>query len=583
MITPERFPGGVWLCDFEFHPVGLEEGNPPYPVCMVAREFFSGHTIFLWGDELAALRVAPFPTDGSAVMVAYNVSAEIGCFLELGWPLPVNTLDLFVAFRNHTNGRHLEAGAGLLGALTYFGLPAMAAAEKDANRDLVLRGGPWSESEKQQVLDYCLSDVTALEVLLPALQPYIDWPRAPLHGRYGIAVAGMQNAGVPIDTGALSALREGWGDIQAQLIKEIDAQYGVFDDISFRRDLFARYLDREGIPWPLSPRGALDLNDDTFKTMSVVYPQIGPLRELKKTLSQLRAFSLPVGSDGRNRCSLRPFGTITGRNTPSPSEFVFGLPKWLRGLIKPAEGLGIALLDYSQQEFGIAAALSGDKHMQEAYATGDVYLTFGKQAGEVPQDATADSHPQEREQFKQCVLAVQYGMGPESLALRIKQPIARARELLQLHRATYSTFWQWSDRVEFQAAFGRRLWTVLGWQLHTDGLLKPRTNRNFPMQANGAEMLRLACIRLTEDGVRVCAPVHDALLIEAPLGTLDATVAHTQSVMRQASADILDGFELRSDIKVIHYPDRYMDKKGRAMWNTVMRLLGLHDRIMPDP
>ena len=36
------------------------------------------------------------------------------------------------------------------------------------------------------------------------------------------------------------------------------------------------------------------------------------------------------------------------------------------------------------------------------------------------------------------------------------------------------------------------------------------------MQANGAEMLRLACCFATERGVRVCAPVHDAILIEAP-------------------------------------------------------------------
>jgi DNA polymerase I len=583
VITPERFPGGVWFCDFEFHPVGCEEGNLPYPVCMAAREFFSGRTILVWGHELTALKEPPFSTDGSALMVAYNVSAEVGCFLELGWPLPVNTLDLFVVFRNHTNGRHLEAGAGLLGALAYFGLPAMTVAEKDANRDLVLRGGPWSQSERQEILDYCLSDVVALGHLLPALLPYIDWPRAPLYGRYGIAVAKMQNAGVPVDMGALNALREGWHDIQGQFIQEVGAQYGVFDNSSFRRDRFAHYLREEGIPWPLLPSGELDLRDETFKTMSEVYPQIGPLRELRKTLSKLQAFSLPVGSDARNRCSLKPFGTITGRNTPSPSEFVFGLPKWLRGLIKPAKGFGIALLDYSQQEFGIAAALSGDERMKAAYATGDVYLAFAKQSGAVPLDATADSHPQEREQFKQCVLAVQYGMGPESLALRIKQPIARARELLALHRSTYSTFWRWSDRVEFQAAFGRRLWTTLGWQLHTDGLLKPRTNRNFPMQANGAEMLRLACIRLTEDGIRVCAPVHDALLIEAPIGVLDATVAHTQSVLRQAGADILGGFELRSDIKIIRYPDRYMDKKGRAMWNTVMRLLGLHDRVVPDP
>jgi hypothetical protein len=44
------------------------------------------------------------------------------------------------------------------------------------------------------------------------------------------------------------------------------------------------------------------------------------------------------------------------------------------------------------------------------------------------------------------------------------------------------------------------------------------------MQGNGAEMLRIACIFLTEAGIRVCAPVHDALLIELPLVGLEVGV-----------------------------------------------------------
>jgi hypothetical protein len=37
----------------------------------------------------------PFPTDATALTVAYFASAEMTCFLALGWQLPVNLLDLF--------------------------------------------------------------------------------------------------------------------------------------------------------------------------------------------------------------------------------------------------------------------------------------------------------------------------------------------------------------------------------------------------------------------------------------------------------------------------------------------------------
>ena len=98
------FPGGIWGVDFEFHPAHGREGNPPVPVCMAATEFNSGHTYRLWLDDLRCLDAATFPTDETALFVAYYASAEIGCFLALGWPTPVNVLDLFVEFRCATTG-----------------------------------------------------------------------------------------------------------------------------------------------------------------------------------------------------------------------------------------------------------------------------------------------------------------------------------------------------------------------------------------------------------------------------------------------------------------------------------------------
>ena len=71
--------------------------------------------------------------------------------------------------------------------------------------------------------------------------------------------------------------------------------------------------------------------------------------------------------------------------------------------------------------------------MMEAYRSGDPYLAFAEQAKAVPADATKESHRAQRDQFKACVLAVQYGMGAESLATRIGQPVAFAKELLRLH------------------------------------------------------------------------------------------------------------------------------------------------------
>jgi len=557
--------------DFEF---SAPEGERPTVVCLVARDLRTGETWRLFQDQLAALEGPPFPVGDDALVIAYYASAEMGCHLALGWPLPAHLLDLFTEFRVLTNGLTTPCGAGLLGALAWFDLPAAEAVEKETMRALALRGGPYTPDEREALLDYCESDVVALERLLPRMLPTLDLPRALLRGRYMKAAAHIEHNGGPIDTEALERLREHWDGIQDELIARIDRAYGVYEGRTFKRERFAEYLIRHDIAWPLLPTGRLDMKDDTFRDMARAHPELQPLRELRASLSQLRLSALAVGADGRNRTLLSAFRARTGRNQPSNAKFIFGPSAWLRSLIRPEPGWGAAYIDWSQQEFGIAAALSGDPLMMEAYRSGDPYLAFAKQAGAVPADATKQSHPREREQFKACVLAVQYGMGAESLALRIGQPVTRARQLLDLHRRTYRVFWRWSDASLDHALLHGKLWTVFGWSIRVGTDPNPRSLRNFPMQANGAEMLRLACCLATEAGVRVCAPVHDAILIEAPLEVLDEQIDRTQALMAQASEIVLGGFRLGTDAEVVRYPERYRDKRGTTMWATVWEIIG---------
>jgi hypothetical protein len=211
--------------------------------------------------------------------------------------------------------------------------------------------------------------------------------------------------------------------------------------------------------------------------------------------------------------------------------------------------------------------------MQEAYLSGDPYLTFAKQAGAAPAGATKESHGDVREQFKVCSLAVQYGMGAESLAESAGLPKARARDLLQMHRETYRKFWQWIEAARDHAMLRGYLFTVFGWRIHVGQEANPRSLMNFPMQANGADMLRIACCLATERGIDVCAPIHDALLVEGTVEGIEGIVLAAQDAMREASRAVLDGFELRSDASIIRWPDRYGDERGRAMWDTVNRLL----------
>jgi DNA polymerase I len=557
----------VWALDFEFH---APAGNRPEPLCLVAHEIGGeARRLALWADEL---EISPFgPND---LLVAFYASAEWGCFLVLGWELLGHVVDLYVEHKLAVNGRSGVGPKSLLGALRYYGLSAMEDGEKDVNRALAIRGGPFTVAERLQLIEYCGKDVKSTAALFLKMHPHIDTCRALIRGRYTKAVARMEHRGIPLDVGTLTAMRSNWGAIRAALIADVDRAYGVFEGESFRAKRWLAWCAHSEIPWPYLVSGRPALDSDTFRSVSRVYPVVTPMKELRSALSELRLESLSVGSDGRGRTLLSPFGSRTGRNQPSNTKFIFGPSSWMRSLIKPPPGWAIAYVDWSQQEFGIAAKLSGDRNMLAAYQAADPYLAFAHLAGAVPENATKATHPAERAVYKVVALGVLFGMSGHGLARRTDTDDAEGRSLLKKHKTVFRTFWRWRAAALAHADLHRSISATFGWAQHVEDGYRPTSISNFPMQANGAEMMRLACIHATESGVRVCAPVHDALLIEAPAGEIDAEVERVKASMLWASKTVLDGFELTAEAEsVVCYPGRYVDKRGVNFWRMVTRFL----------
>lgn len=558
----------VWLVDFEFT---APDGNTPRPICMVARHFHTGETkrVWLWDNPPKA---CPIPLGPEVIYCAYLASAEFSCHLALGWELPTHTLDLFVEFRHRTNGGFVPGGRGLLSALAWHGLSGIDGAEKTTMRELAMRGGPYTELERTALLDYCETDVVALAELLPRMWPKIDLPRALIRGRYMGAVSKVEQCGIPIDVSTLERLKAKWDTVKANLVNECDQHYGVYEGKTFKSSRWAAWCAKNGIKWPQLETGKLDLKRDTFREMARKHPQVQLMHELRSTLADLRLNDLAVGVDGRNRFMLRVFGAKTGRNTPSSTKSIFGPSRWIRYLIKPAEGMAVAYVDWSQQELGIAAKLSGDRTMQAMYRDADPYISFARMAGAVPANATKKTHPAQRATYKICALAVLMGMGEVALGAATETCEAMGRRLLRQHKDLFVRFWRWSDNQVDRAMLGENLTTVYGWQL-LSGADGPTTYRNYGLQANGSDMLRLAAIAISERGIRLCALVHDAVLIEAPIDQIADAVAETQRCMAAASRAVLDGFELGTDAEIVRWPDRFSDDRGAAMWTKILALL----------
>jgi DNA polymerase I len=561
----------IWCVDFEY---AIGADLRPRPWCMVAREWKSRREIRMWREELYACVRAPFDVGPDALFVAYNVSAEMDCFLVLGWPLPCNALDLYVEYRCDTNQTPWKSRK-FIHALGHYGFPHMVVEEKDEWRQKALTLTHWSPEDKTGLLDYCATDVDAPEALLPVMVPRISMPHARLRARYMLAVSRM--VGTPLDAGLYQEMMDAWESIKLYFIQQDGGAYGVYEGTSWRDHLFLQWCADHNIWWPLTAEGRPSLTRETWKDRVRAHPELRALHRLHTNILDLRLHELKIADDGYNRTWLKPYWTATARNQPSASEFIYALPGWLRGLIKPPEGYGLANCDFTVQEFAVAAALSGDEAMMEGVRSGDPYLHFGRGAKLIPSDATRKTHGEIRDaKLKPLVLGQLFGMSPYGIAAKLEVSLMEARELHARLQSQYSTFYRWRDDAVTSAQFSGYVETVYGWRQRIDGVVKPRSIMNFFCQANGAEMMRIAAIAATEAGIEVCCPIHDAFLIQAPLAHLDDAIEEMRNIMRKAGERVTGGLPVESRAEnTTRWPDRHPSrmKEGRDTWGAILNIL----------
>jgi hypothetical protein len=97
------------------------------------------------------------------------------------------------------------------------------------------------------------------------------------------------------------------------------------------------------------------------------------------------------------------------------------------------------------------------------------------------------------------------------------------------------------------------------------------------VQSTGSEILHVACLLAERRGIEVIAPVHDALMAEAPVDQAEEVSISLDRAMRDGAAVVLRGYELPTDTGDLDGSilpgQRFFDKRGAEMWETVSRLL----------
>src|SRR6185295_1734144 len=118
-------------------------------------------------------------------------------------------------------------------------------------------------------------------------------------------------------------------------------------------------------------------------------------------------------------------------------------------------------------------------------------------------------------------------------------------------------YWAWSDRKLLAAYERGALVSRDGWRCGMGSWTTEFTARNWLIQANSGGIFRHAGLMARRLGIKVCAVVHDALLIEAPVDQIEIEVARASLCLRRASAMYLNGLVLRVDTKIIRENERF--------------------------
>jgi hypothetical protein len=323
----------IVVCDFEYE---VADGELPNVLCMVAQVLDENlrhlRTIRLWRGEFGS--TPPFDVGPDSLFVAYSAWAEMTCFQVLGWKFPAHIFDQHTAYLAtsnvllpyNPNEQRVKVRKRLSDACRAYDLDGWERIDKEAISESI-GNGTWRQSySPAEIMEYCGEDIRMELALLRAqirgrgkFEP-ADVPRILHWSNYSAkCIALIQSRGIPIDMSLWNLVQENKAAVIGELLRRFDPSSGDDEPIytpegrsSNRR--FGQWLARAGVAaWPRLDSGELDMGGDTFRSMYHV-PGIENLHMLRDSVGFIAKARLPIGRDGRNRPSLFPFGTTTGRN-----------------------------------------------------------------------------------------------------------------------------------------------------------------------------------------------------------------------------------------------------------------------------
>ena len=384
-------------------------------------------------------------------------------------------------------------------------------------------------------------------------------------------LADMQEQGFLIDRAALSSFGESLTGTIAELERSIYDQSGCEFNINSPKQLGEVLFDKLMLPAGKKTKTGWSTNADVLEKLRGKHPIVQMaldyrmLTKLKSTYAD--GLLKLIDSDGRIRTKFQMTVTATGRlsstdpnlqNIPIRKE----LGSHIREMFIASKGNVLVDADYSQIELRLLAHISGDKHMQEAFLSGeDIHAVTASQVFNTPLGEVTSL---QRSRAKAVNFGIVYGISAWSLAQDIGVMQAEAKAYMDAYLNKYDGVREYMKSVVENAKCDGYVETLYARRRYLPEIKSSNFNTrsfgervalNMPIQGTAADIIKLAMVnvynRLNAEGLKakLILQVHDELICECPEDEAQ-TVANILREEMSGAAQL--SVPLTVDVKIGH-------------------------------
>ena len=376
-------------------------------------------------------------------------------------------------------------------------------------------------------------------------------------------VSKMNENGFKINLDELKKLSKNFGKRIKKLEKEIYEMSGESDfNIKSTQQLSKILFEKMELPTKglkKTPKGVISTKESELLKLQgehKIIDKILEYRELTKMTSTYIDNLIPEiekDKDERLHYEILQIGTSTGRmssknpniqNIPASGEY----GKEIRKVFIAEKTFKLVSFDYSQIELRIAAIISQDKKLLEAFEKKeDIHSAVAK-------EIFGEENPENRRRAKVINFGILYGMGVNSLTKTLGTDRKEAQEFLNNYFEKFSGLSKYIEEIKLkvkedgftQTIYGRkRFFPEINSKLPFIRASAERMAINAPIQGSSADIIKLAMRKIWAllekenllEIVRPVAQIHDELIFEIKENLIDEISPKIKQIMENVFQD----------------------------------------------